>query len=437
MATIFGVSYPRNQISEVSGVDVNELLYHPTGIAFDGNGNMFLGNYDDDRLCILCPRATTIYGIECSANVITSINSLDTQSFLTYPASLAIDEAGNLIILDNTNGIGILPKNTITFFGVNCPANQITPIGTAYGGTVNFGQIEFMKGLAMDAAGNLFLGVEDANAFFVLSPVQTTLYGISIPANTLTSLSSLDPNNLLIDPTGLAFDKVGNLYIGSVFNDILCVLCPADTTVFGIDVSRNRITDIGLRNASLAYPSALAVDKDGNLFIGTDDGRAIYILPTKDVTLYGTPYPANVISSLSDLDVNERIDEPYGIAFDTAGNLFIGSSTNNYLCVLPGVEQILRFSTSIFGTTYATETTYLFFPKTITDFLAKPNGSRDYTQGTKLPVGTPLTDTGRRKYAYGRNKLITYVFHEVQRMDTLESGYLCTWAASGEFPATL
>jgi hypothetical protein len=441
MTTIFGTTYPRNVISELSGVDVNTLLSTPTGFASDSNGNLIIGNYGDEVLSVLCATDTTLYGIVCLANVVTSLMGLSGSVNLNYPSSLVFDSDGNLIILDWTNGIAILPKNTTTLFGMSCPQNEITWIGTDFGGPVDLTDLTNPVGLALDSDGNIFIGTESqVSTLHVLTQSTKTLYGLTITANTLTSIAPLDTENILYGPTGLAFDAAGNLFLGNYNSKILSVLCPADTTLYGIDCSANIIIslmDIS-GSASFDYPTTLAFDKYGNLII-IDFNNPIFVLTKTNKTLYDIPIQANEITNLSGIDSNNVLSTPYGCGFDSAGNLFIGSYDLNSISVLPftTIPTIpTSFPLPVYGAYYATDTTYLFYMKTIQDYVAGyPLADSD--QGTLLPEGTRLEDTGRKVYAFGNNGLKTYLFREVQRSDTLEAGYLCTWAASGQSPSSL
>jgi hypothetical protein len=105
--------------------------------------------------------------------------------------------------------------------------------------------------------------------------------------------------------------------------------------------------------------------------------------------------------------------------------------------ISPRVSTGPSFQTPLRGHYYTTESTFLFNQKTIKSYISTPKVARNWTQGEYPPVGTPLKDTGRRVFAFGRNKLKTYEFREVQRTDTLESGYLCVWASSGVYPSGL
>lgn len=80
--------------------------------------------------------------------------------------------------------------------------------------------------------------------------------------------------------------------------------------------------------ASLAFPSSLALDSAGNLYIADTQNNRIRCVDTRIITtVAGSGRPSSQGDSGSATEA--ALDSPYGVALDEAGNLFIADSANN------------------------------------------------------------------------------------------------------------
>jgi hypothetical protein len=347
------------------------------------------------KICVLPRVDISLYGTDYSANIVTQLN-VDCSG-LGIITSLAIDEQQNLFIgagfvdgfifFGEINDISegfvyVLPHTTTTLFGTICPANILTQIAREVG--------SICRSIIFDSNKNLFVGFLSGSTNTEPNTLCGSLYIIpSSPPNVLTKLYDLGD----ILPGKFAIDAYDNLFIG---------------------------------------PGFLSVQRGVN--------QPLYILPSQNTTLYGQYFPGNTLTSISGtgFDVNNILQITSGIAFDSHNNLFVSNNIDILyatIVVLPKEQNVsASFSTPVFGYYYATEYTYLFTQSAIKQLVAGIPRRGEQLQPFP-PIGTPLRDLHRRIFAFGRNKLKTYEFHEVQRMDTLESGYLCVWAASGVSPS--
>jgi IPT/TIG domain len=177
-----------------------------------------------------------------------------------------------------------------------------------------------------DPAGDIYVGANDGNVY-VWSPTPTTLYGTTVPADTLTSLTpggvgytySLDYND-------------GNLWISDSAAG-LQVLSPTNTTLYGVSVPADTPTTI-VQATNSTNPTQVTFDSNGDLFFAdsstTAGGGLIRVDPATTGTLYGKSVIADQLRTLVG-----PLNQPDGIALDSSGDLFYADDSLDYIGVLP------------------------------------------------------------------------------------------------------
>jgi hypothetical protein len=159
------------------------------------------------------------------------------------------------------------------------------------GGLATNAQLYSPKGIAVDHAGNVFIAdynnclVREVNAG---TGIITTIAGITTPNLACGSAGDGGPATSahVYNPTGLAIDKNGNLFIADFSNQrirmISCAtvtstggVCSANAgqtagdiyTVAGTGTAGYNGDGVAATSANLYYPYGVATDTDGNLYI--------------------------------------------------------------------------------------------------------------------------------------------------------------------------
>ncbi|HET9532192.1 MAG TPA: hypothetical protein VFQ92_17665, partial [Blastocatellia bacterium] len=125
-------------------------------------------------------------------------------------------------------------------------------------------------------------------------------------------------------PTGLAFDRRGNLYVSEVFSARVRRIDTKGkiTTIAGLGKPGEFEEGARARRASLRWPHGLAVDAEGNLFIADFSASRIYVIDSDKLihTFAGIGDGGTVKTGLAS-DV--PVENPLGLAFDAKGDLLV------------------------------------------------------------------------------------------------------------------
>jgi hypothetical protein len=191
-------------------------------------------------------------------------------------------------------------------------------------------ELRYTYGVAMDGAGNLYIADADNSRVRKVTPggIITTAAGTGTPGFNGDNIAATSAQ--LNDPWGVAVDGAGNLYIADRNNDRIRKVTPGGiiTTVAGTGTSGYNGDNIAATSAQLFDPYGLAVDRSGNLYIAdTANNRIRKVTPSGIITTaagtgtYG--YNGDNIAATS-----AELYSPYGVAVDGAGNLYIADLNN-------------------------------------------------------------------------------------------------------------
>lgn len=207
---------------------------------------------------------------------------------LGYPIALAEDSAGNIYIGDDHNatssrqGLVVIPAATGTLFGQSVTAG--TPLTLV--------QRANIAGIAVTASNAVVYSFSNGD-IYALSNTSTTLFGISVAANTETLIASGTGLR-----GGLDFDSAGNLYGVYIATGNFYVLPVSSGTLFGISVTAN--TSALLYSNGSNWFWDLAVDSTGNIFVADGWGlQGVFVMPKNSGTVYGQSVTANTFAKLT------------------------------------------------------------------------------------------------------------------------------------------
>jgi sugar lactone lactonase YvrE len=306
-------------------------LSRPSGIALDAAGNLFVSA--NNRIRKVSASDGTIHTV---AGTGTSGFSGDagpaTSANLRSPKGIAVDASGNLYIADyNNHRIRKVHSNDGTI-------STVVGSGTAGfsgdGGPAANAQLNFPVGVAVDAAGNLYIGEEGNRRIRKVNSSDSTIstiagngtigYGGDGGAATDASISAA---------TSMIFDAAGNILFADHYNHCIRKINGNDGTISTIAGSNlNGFSGDGgpATSAQLTAPSGVALDKAGNIYIADRGNNRIRFINIQSGTINsvtGTGSPT--FSGDGGPALSAGINDPYSVVVDQSGNLFISDSYNN------------------------------------------------------------------------------------------------------------
>ena len=264
------------------------------------------------------------------------------------PHGVEYDHFGNIFIADRFNHL--IRKidtdgNVTTFAGSGSPGSS-----DGQGIAASFNE---PWGLTVDSLGNVYVADTKNNKIRKITPsgYVTTLAGAG-------SFGIKDsPNHLIAtfgNPTGVAVDRDGNIYVGGHLSHLIRKIEPNGevTTLAG---NRSYPNNYGLidgigQNARFNRPYGIEVDKNGNIFVADEWNHAIRkVTPNGVVTTLGGN---GVIGSQNGDVSSSSYNYPWDVAIDSLGNVYVADGFN-YVIRKIDVNNISSTYAGIMGVTGA------------------------------------------------------------------------------------
>ncbi len=198
-------------------------LYRPLGVVTDASGNVYIADSFDHRI----RKVSTDSTITTIAGTGTAGFSGDggpaTSADINVPLGLTIDSAGNLYFADSVN-------HRIRKVAIDGTISTVAGIGTAGfsgdGGAAIKAQLNRPWDVKVDASGDLFIADYNNNRIRMVTPDGniTTIAGRT--GSGYSGDGGQGTSALLSFPTGLAVDTNGDVYIADSDNNVIRLLSP-------------------------------------------------------------------------------------------------------------------------------------------------------------------------------------------------------------------
>ncbi|MFI5096581.1 MAG: NHL repeat-containing protein [Candidatus Acidiferrales bacterium] len=244
---------------------VSAALYAPYRVVADRAGNVYIADYYNNR----------IRKVDTSGTI-TTVAGTGTQGYngdgipastaqLNFPSAVAVDASGNIYIADTWNN---LIRKIDTSGMISTIAGTGFPGVLGDGGPATSAQVYQPIGLAVDSLGNVYI------ADFGNSKIRKV--DTSGTINTIAGTGSIGNSGdggpataaFLNQPTGVAVDRAGNVYIADNQNSRVRKVDTSGTITTIVSTSTSGIS-------ALFFPEDVAVDAAGHVYIADNNNMRI------------------------------------------------------------------------------------------------------------------------------------------------------------------
>ncbi len=244
----------------------NEARFlNPSGVAVDSPGTVFVADTWNNTIRKVTPGGivTTLVGMP---GVVGGSDGMNSQARFVYPQGVAVDKAGNLYVADS----GGETIRKVTPVGTNWMVTTLAGLFDYYGsrdGTGTNARFNFPTSVAVDSTGNVYVADTLNHLIRKVTPagVVTTFAGA---AGVVGSTDGMGTAARFYAPTGVAVDSADNVYVADTYNNTIRKITPARvvTTLGGLPGTIGTANGAG-NAARFANPTDVAVDSVGNLYV--------------------------------------------------------------------------------------------------------------------------------------------------------------------------
>jgi hypothetical protein len=304
----------------------------PTAIALDGSGNLWVADYNE-ALSEFAPNGAAVYasGIsnaglhesfgmavdasndiwvesdetpgspndggsiaKFSDNGLPITSGIGYTAGLYYPTGIAADPNGDMWIANYGNSTYALYSSSGTQIRTNCNVN-----GCGYG------ELEFPVAVAVDSNHFAWFANQSSN----------TVTRISLDGTSLTPIGCCD------GASGMAVDLQNNVWVANYFGNSISELANTGTVISS-----------GYTSGGVDHPQGIAVDAGDTVWVANYRGSSLTELAGAD-----TASPGSAISPSTGLGIDADLSEPYALAIDASGNIWVSNQASNTITEFLGV----------------------------------------------------------------------------------------------------
>jgi trimeric autotransporter adhesin len=333
-----------------AGLATLAQISSPAGVAVDASGNIFIADTGDNKIreVVTTGIITTVAGTGTAA---APVPGTATNSPLSAPGGVFVDTSGNLYIADTGNNVveQVTSGNLSVIAGTGTACSPSTAAcgdgGTATTALLNAPADVYVQG------GNIYIAdTNDFRVREIIAGTISTIAGNGVQCTSSISSTCGDGTATSAElnfPTGI-FVSGSGVWIADQSDSAVRSVASGNISRFaGIYFNRAYYGDGGLAiDAELQRPGAITLDSVGDVFIADAQNNAIRKVSTSGniSTVAGTGSPCKTATCGDGGPVaSATLLFPSDVAVDASGNIYIADSQDNVVRVVNTSTADLTF----------------------------------------------------------------------------------------------
>lgn len=300
----------------------------PWGLAYDGSASLYVADQDGTTIRKIDVASTLVSTISGAYMTKGSQDGSSTTARFYAPTGLTFDGAGNLFITDGAAGtirrLALATGQVTTFAGLYGTGTSVDGVGSA-------ARLQLPQAIVWDGAADLYF----TESYTVRKVALATADVKTVAGATFHSgnTDGAGTTARFAGPAGMAAADFGTLYLADRGNSRIrkIDLMSRQVTTFAGGAAGTGPLDGTGTAARFGQPQAVTWDGRGTLYVADTFGRVIrkIVIATAEVsTLAGT---AMMSGNTDGVGAAARFTYPTGIAADGAGNVFVADSSSRLL----------------------------------------------------------------------------------------------------------
>jgi sugar lactone lactonase YvrE len=320
----------------------------PVGLAINNAGVIYVSDSSSDTIEAVDTslRASVLAG---ASGQLGSSDGSGTAALFRQPGGVALDGAGNLYLADTGNSVirRITPAGVVTTIAGSA-SNQGYRDGVGAAAWFNA-----PAAIVVDSSGNLFVA-DAGNAVIRKIAADGTVSTLAGTAGSTGSADGSGASARFNQPSGIALDIAGNIYVSDTLNQTIRKITPAGlvSTLAGL-AGVSGSADGDSTAALFSQPRGLTVDFTGSIYVADTANSAIRKVTSSGVvtTIAGLPTVAGLLDGTG---TGAWLNQPRDVKIDSAGNLYIADTGNAAIRKITPAEAVSTPSIMAAASTSAT-----------------------------------------------------------------------------------
>ena len=289
------------------------------GLAFDASGNAYIADDNSDYVYKVTP-AGTLSIFAGNATDTTPTPGPATHSSIGDPEGLAFDGAGNLYIADDDNDhvYKVTPGGTLSIFAGNGSSGAVNP------GPARSEPISGVDGVAVDRLGDVYIVSYGNKQVYKVDPAGSLSVFAGIAGVDAPPTPGPATHSSLGFPEGIATDMAGNVYVTDDDKDYVDKITPSGIlSIFAGNGTELLPTPGRAANqTAVGDPEYVAVNESGDVFVTDDNNERVYeITPSEKISiLAGTGAKTKAVPGLA---ASSPVGEPEAIVVNPSNQVIV------------------------------------------------------------------------------------------------------------------